>query len=77
MFGMSTAAGHPDEIPLDAWADGESNRAGRALSDLCDWWEHRNDDRVLFLFFDDMKLEHVPTNRGIHGLGRHGRGHTC
>ena len=29
------------------------------LNDLLVWWEHRNDDDVLFLFFDDLKEDHA------------------
>ena len=28
------------------------------LNGLLVWWEHRNDDDVLFLFFDDLKEDH-------------------
>ena len=29
------------------------------LNELLVWWEHRNDDDVLFLFFDDLKEDHA------------------
>ena len=29
------------------------------LNELMVWWEHRNDDDVLFLFFDDLKEDHA------------------
>ena len=29
------------------------------LNDLLVWWEHRHDDDVLFLFFDDLKEDHA------------------
>ena len=66
MFGFTTES--PDDaayIPLDAWADGQLGQAHQLLNNLCDWWEQRNNPRVLLLFFDDLKLEHEATVRKI------------
>ena len=66
MFGFTTESPEdPAYIPLDSWADGQLSRAHRALGDLCDWWEQRNNPRVLLLFFDDMKLEHEVVVRKV------------
>ena len=35
------------------------------LNDLLVWWEHRHDDNVLFLFFDDLKEDHAGCVRRI------------
>ena len=29
------------------------------LETLLVWWEHRHDDNVLFLFFDDLKEDQI------------------
>ena len=31
----------------------------KALNDLLVWWEHRHDDNILLLFFDDLKEDHA------------------
>ena len=35
------------------------------FEDLLVWWEHRNDSNVLFLFYDDLKENHVGCVRRI------------
>lgn len=66
MFGFTTESpDHPDYIPLDSWAESELGRAHQSLNNLCHWWEQRNNQRVLLLFFDDMKLEHEVTVRKV------------
>ena len=35
------------------------------LNGLLVWWEHRNDDDVLFLFFDDLREDHAGCVRRI------------
>ena len=66
MFGFTTES--PDDaayIPLDAWADSQLGQAHQSLHNLCDWWEQRNNPRVLLLFFDDLKLEHEVAVRKV------------
>ena len=66
MFGFTTeASDDPAYIPLDAWADSQLGHAHQSLHNLCDWWEQRNNPRVLLLFFDDMKLEHEVAVRKV------------
>eukprot|EP00438_Fugacium_kawagutii_P014831 Skav234805 [mRNA] locus=scaffold69:555460:556275:- [translate_table: standard] len=44
------------DIPLDMFSLMRVLPGGvdRALTDLCDWWEHRHDSDVCFFFFDDV-----------------------
>jgi len=35
-----------------------SGMVDKGLNNLCDFWEHRDDERVCFLFFDDLKEYH-------------------
>ena len=35
------------------------------LNDLVKWWEHRNNENMLLLFFDDLKEDHAGTVRQI------------
>jgi hypothetical protein len=66
MFGFSTNDPEAlDHIPLEAWVEAQLSRLHDSLHNLCDWWEQRNDPRVLLLFFDDMKLEHEVTVRKV------------
>ena len=37
----------------------------KQLEDLLVWWDHRHDDNVLFLFFDDLKEDHAGCVRKI------------
>lgn len=37
----------------------------KGLNDLCDFWEHRHDERVCFFFFDDLKEGHVECVRRV------------
>ena len=39
--------------------DGDYRGVAVVLNELLVWWEHRNDDDVLFLFFDDLKEDHA------------------
>ena len=66
MFGFSTNDPEAsDHIPLETWVEAQLSRLHDSLHNLCDWWEQRNDPRVLLLFFDDMKLEHEVTVRKV------------
>ena len=38
---------------------GDDGDLAVVLNGLLVWWEHRNDDNVLFLFFDDLKEDHA------------------
>ena len=42
-----------------------SGEVERVLNDLIVWWEHRHDDNVLMLFFDDLKEDHTGCVRRI------------
>ncbi len=37
----------------------------RVLNDLLEWWEHRNDENILVVFFDDLKEDHTGCVRRI------------
>ena len=39
-----------------------------SLKDLVQWWEHRHDRDVLFVFFDDLKEDHAGWVRRIAGF---------
>ena len=40
----------------------------RALKDLCDWWEHRHESDVCFLFFEDVLEDRVAAVERLQGL---------
>eukprot|EP01049_Picozoa_sp_SAG25_P008004 SAG25_NODE_691_length_5916_cov_9.126698_3_plen_180_part_00 len=61
MMGFTCGTGGTDtDISLADWGDAftSAGRARRSLEELCEWWEHRHDGRVLLLFFDDVKADH-------------------
>ena len=35
------------------------------ITDLLNWWEHRHDDNVMLLFYDDLKEDHAGCVRRI------------
>ncbi len=37
----------------------------RVVNDLLEWWEHRNDENILVVFFDDLKEDHTGCVRRI------------
>ena len=43
----------------------EHGDVAMVLNGLLVWWEHRHDDDVLFLFFDDLKEDHAGCVRRI------------
>ena len=44
---------------------GDYGDVAMVLNGLLVWWEHRHDDDVLFLFFDDLKEDHTGCVRRI------------
>eukprot|EP00434_Breviolum_minutum_P026944 symbB.v1.2.023819.t1/scaffold2190.1/size86289/3 len=56
-----TASMLDSEIPLEMFALMRIVPGGidRALVDLCEWWEHRNDKAVCFFFFDDVLEDRI------------------
>ena len=52
-------------IALPIFARGYVQQLEKHLNDLVSWWEHRNDDDFLLLFFDDLKEDHEGCVRRI------------
>lgn len=54
-------------VSLDVFAQVDIQRGAVSiyLVDLLEWWEHRHDPDVLFLFYDDLKEDHIGCVRRI------------
>ncbi|CAE7398004.1 SULT1B1 [Symbiodinium natans] len=57
-------------VPLETFAVMRVVPGGvdRALKDLCDWWEHRHESDVCFLFFEDVLEDRVAAVERLQGL---------
>ena len=52
-------------LPVFAQALVKQDALVKLLEDLLVWWNHRHDDNVLLLFFDDLKADHAGCVRKI------------
>ena len=52
-------------VSLEVFAKFWINSVTRNLKDLLIWWEHRHDEDLLLLFFDDLKEDHAGCVRRI------------
>ena len=52
-------------LPLFAQQTVENGMFEKRLDDLLVWWDHRHDNNVLLLFFDDIKEDHAGCVRKI------------
>ena len=52
-------------VSLPIFAQSRIQVIAKALENLLAWWDHRHDDNVLFLFFDDLKEDHPGCVRRI------------
>ena len=48
-----------DRVSLSVFAHIWLQQVEKCLNELTLWWEHRHDDNVLLLFFDDLKEDHA------------------
>ena len=52
-------------VSLSTFAQFSLETIERRMNNLLAWWEHRHDDNVLLLFFDDLKEDHAGCVRRI------------
>ena len=64
---VATQASFKGRVALPIFCNGliKSGGVKNILLSLVDWWEHRHDQDVLFLFFDDLKEDHIGCVRRI------------
>ena len=62
---MDSALAMKGRVPLPIFAQVFLQRIEQQLNDLLDWWEHRGDDNVMLLFYDDLKEDHAGSVRRI------------
>ena len=57
---MTSFVGLVGQITVEAFCEVMYNRdkIDEQLGDLCDWWEARHNEEVLFLFYDELLSEH-------------------
>ena len=54
-------------VSMPVFATAILQRVKNNLNDLLLWWEHRHDDNVLLVFFDDLKEDH---EGGVHQIAK-------
>ena len=52
-------------VALPLFARAYVQQIERQLTDLMSWWDHRNDEDMLLIFYDDLKEDHAGTVRRI------------